>query len=130
MSLISITRKEGLECEIRVRGHRVVSDMSESDGGLDRGLSPAEMMVSSLGVCMVMMVQIYCDRHGYSDGEVSASVTYGLADKPKRVGTITIDLEIPKDVPDDKRQVVRRVAEACVIQGTFTEPPIVDMEII
>lgn len=130
MSLISITRKAGLEFEIQVRAHHFSSDMSQEDGGEDLGPSPSELLVGSLGACITMMVQRYCDRHGYVDGEVTASLTYELADEPKRIGAVTIDLEIPKDVPDDKKQAIRRIAEACPIHGTLTNPPAIDLEIL
>ncbi|NIO27704.1 MAG: hypothetical protein GTO29_04020 [Candidatus Latescibacteria bacterium] len=130
MDLISITRKSGLEFAIQVRGHQAISDMLEDDGGRDQGLSPSELLVGSLGACIAMMVQRYCDKHGYHDGEVSASLTFELADNPKRVGAITIDLEIPRDVPEDKKPIIRRIAEACPIHGTLTNPPAMDLEII
>jgi putative redox protein len=130
MSLISITRKSGLEFAIQVRGHRVTSDMSEGDGGQDQGPSPSELLVGSLGACIAMMVQRYCDQHGYRDGEVSASVVFELADGPKRVGAITIDLEIPRDVPEDRMDAIRRIAKACPVHGTFDVPPTVDVEIL
>jgi putative redox protein len=129
MSLISITRKRGQNCEIQVRAHSVTSDLSTDDGGSDQGPSPSELLVSSLGACIVMMVQRYCDRHEYRGGDVAASLTYELAEEPKRVGVITIDLEVPTDVPEDKLAVIRRVAEACPIHGTLTKPPEIDLEI-
>ncbi len=130
MSLISITRKDGLEFAIDVRAHSLSSDMSESDGGKDKAPSPSELLVGSLGTCITMMVQLYCDRHGYNDGEVSATMTYELADNPTRLGAITIDLEIPRDVPEDKRDVVIRIAEACPIHATLERPPDIDLEIV
>ncbi len=130
MSLISITRKSGLEFAFQVREHEVSSDMSEADGGRDSGPSPSELLVGSLGACIAMMVQLYCDRHGYTDGEVSASLTYELVDDPIRIGAVTIDLEIPKDVPKDKEDVVRRIAEACPIHETMFKPPVIDLEIL
>lgn len=129
MSLISITRRRGQDCEIQVRAHSVISDLSKDDGGSDQGPSPSELLVSSLGACIVMMVQRYCDRHEYRDGDVTANITYELADNPKRISAITIDLEIPNDVPEDKIAVIRRVAEACPIHGTLLNTPELDMEI-
>jgi putative redox protein len=130
MSLISITRKADLEFEIQVRAHNVGSDLSEEDGGADLGPSPSELLVGSVGACIAIMVQLYCDRCGYTDGEVSASVAYQLADNPKRIGAITIDLEIPKDVPEEKKDAIRRIAEACPVHGTLTHPPVLDLEIM
>jgi putative redox protein len=104
--------------------------MNEADGGGDRGPSPSELLVGSLGACIAMMVQSYCDRHGYRDGEVSVSMTYELADKPKRVGAVTVDLEIPRDVPEERKKAVRNIAEACAIHGTLNRAPAVDLEIV
>jgi putative redox protein len=130
MSLISITRVAGLEFEIQVRAHNLSSDLSGEDGGGDLGPSPSELLVGSLGACIAIMVQRYCDRRGYTDGEVSASVAYELADDPKRIGAITIDLEIPKDVPEAEKDAIRRIAEACPVHGTLTHPPVLDLEIL
>ena len=130
MSLISITRRSGLEFAVQLRNHEFTSDMSEADGGQDKGPSPSELLVGSLGVCIAMMAQLYCDRHGYKDGEVSASMTYELAADPIRIGAITIDLEIPKDVPDEKKAAIRRIAEACPVHRTFEHPPEIDLEIL
>jgi putative redox protein len=130
MSLISISRKAGQGVEIQVRAHQVITDFSVDDGGQDQGPSPSELLVGALGACIAILVQRYCDRHGYTDGEVSTNLTYELADNPKRIGAVTIDLEIPKDVPEEKYDAIRRIAEACPVHGTLTNPPDMDLEIM
>ena len=82
-----------------MRGHEVTSDMSAKDGGQDAGPSPVELLAGSLGACIAMMVQSYCDRHGYTDGDVGVSLTLELADDPKRVGGIVVDVELPDGCP-------------------------------
>ena len=129
MDLITVTRKEGREFNIRVRGHELGSDLSEKDGGRDQGPSPVELLAGSLGACIAMMVQGYCDRHGYTDGDVGVSLTLELADAPKRVGGIVVDVELPKDVPEDKKDVVRRIAARCPVHETLRNPPRLDIEI-
>jgi uncharacterized OsmC-like protein len=128
MDLITITRKEGLEFNIGVRGHDVLSDRSVKDGGRDAGPSPVELLAGSLGACIAMMVQTYCDRHGYTDGDVGVSLTLELADAPKRIAGIVVDVELPADVPEDKLEVVRRMAERCPIHETLASSPRVDID--
>ena len=129
MDLITVTRKEGLEFGVRVRGHEVTSDLSEADGGRDRGPSPAELLAGSLGTCIAMMVQGYCQRHGY-DGDAGVSLTMELADRPKRIGRIVVDLELPDGVPQDKIEVIKRVAQRCPIHETLKNPPGLDIEVV
>ena len=105
MDLMTVDRVEGLEFSVRVRGHDVKSDLSEKDGGRDRGPSPAELLASSLGACIAIMVQGYCQRQGY-DGDVGVSLTTELADKPKRIGRIVVDVELPEGVPEGKKEAI------------------------
>jgi putative redox protein len=130
MDLISITRKRGKAFELRVRRHALTIDMSRDEGGQDEGLNPVELLAGSLGACIAIMVQTYCDSHGYTDGEVSASLTLELADEPKRVGTIVIDLELPSGFPEDKKSVVKRLVELCPVHETLKRMPTVDLEIL
>ena len=129
MDLITATGKSGRQFAIRVRGHDVVSDMSTADGGQDAGPSPVELMGGSLGACIGMMVQSYCQRHGY-DGDVEVSLTLEMADSPKRIGGIVVDVEVPDGVPEDKKDVIRRMAEKCPIHETLRNPPRVDIDIL
>jgi uncharacterized OsmC-like protein len=130
MDLITVTREEGLEFKLGVRGHQVTSDMSTREGGRDAGPSPAELLAGSLGACIAMIVQGYCDSHGYTDGDVGVTLTLELTNDPKRVSGIVINVELPKGIPEDKRDVVRGIAERCTIHETLTHPPQVDIDII
>ena len=129
MDLITIERKSDLAFSIRVRGHEVTSDMAQEDGGRDHGLSPKELLAGSLGTCIAMMVQSYCQRHGY-DGDVEVSLTVELADKPKRVGRIVADVELPEGIPEEKKEAIKRVAQRCPIHETLRNPPELDIELV
>ena len=130
MDLITVDREEGQQFKIRVRGHEVSSDMSEQDGGRDAGLAPAEMLAGSLGACIAMMVQSYCDSHGYTDGDVEVSVTIDLVDNPKRVGGFAVDVELPDGFPEERIDAVKRVAELCPVHETLRTPPRIDIEFV
>jgi uncharacterized OsmC-like protein len=130
MDLITINRRAGLAFDIRVRHHEVTSDLSSADGGCDAGFAPVELLAGSLGACIAMMVQRYCHTCGHAAGDVGVSLTVELADQPKRISGIVVDVELPEGVPESRREAVRRVAEQCVIHGTLTHPPRVDVDIL
>ena len=129
MDLITVARDEATKFQIGVRGHQVGSDMSVADGGQDLGPSPVELFAGSLGACIAMIVQSYCSRHGY-EGDVDVSMTIELADKPKRIERIVVDVEVPESVPEDKKEVIKRVAERCPIHETLKSPPGIDIEVV
>ena len=120
MDLITVTRNDELEFKVRVRDHSVTSDMSEADGGHDAGPSPAEMLAASLGACTAMMAQRYCERHGW-DGDASVSLTLELADNPKRVGRIVLDLELPEKAKHLRVMITElgRIASHLVAMGAY-----------
>ncbi len=130
MDLITIDRESGRQFTVKVRGHEVSSDMSEKDGGRDSGLAPAEMLAGSLGACIAMMVQGYCDARGYTDGDVAVAVTLEMTDNPKRIGGFAVDVELPSGIPEEKMVAIRRVAESCPVHETLMNPPQVDIEFV
>jgi putative redox protein len=130
MDLITINRREGLAFEIRARHHAVTSDMSPGDGGADAGLAPVELLAGSLGACIAMNVQRYCEMCGHADGDVAVNLTVELADRPKRISAIVVDVELPGGVPKSRHDAVRRIAEQCVIHETLKDPPRLDVDIL
>jgi uncharacterized OsmC-like protein len=52
-----------------------------------------------------------------------------LADAPKRVKNIVVDLQVPKDVPEDRIEAIRRVARFCPVHQTLKNPPDVDLDL-
>ena len=74
-----------------------------------------------------MMVQSYCQRHGY-EGDVGVGLTLELADKPKRGDGIAVDVDLPESVPKDKVDVVRRIAERCLVHETLRNRPRVEID--
>jgi putative redox protein len=130
MDLISVKSKSDGVFTIKVRDHQVDTEISAEKEGQDRGPNPTELLVGSLGGCIAIMVNSYCKTHGYTDGDVEVSLTYQLADKPAHVSSIVVDLEIPKDVPENRRNAIVKVAHLCPIHKTLANPPEIDIEII
>jgi uncharacterized OsmC-like protein len=129
MDLITVTRKAGMAFEVRVRGHRLDCDMSVADGGHGEGFSPAELFAGTLGACVAMMAQRYLDESGNGKGDVAVSVVLEMADAPKRVASLVVDLELPEGVPENRETAIRRVVEQGVIYETLRRTPEVDVDI-
>jgi putative redox protein len=130
MDLISVqSKKEGV-FTIKVRNHAVDTEISTEKEGKDSGPNPTELLVGSLGGCIAIMVNSYCKNHGYTDGDVEVSLTYQLAGKPAHVSSIVVDLEIPRDVPENRKKAILKTAHLCPIHKTLTNPPEIDIETI
>ena len=128
MDLVSVEQLSIQKFEVTVRGHKVISDMPSEEGGSNDGPRPTELLVGAFGACIGMAVSRYCQTIKF-EGEISVYLTYQLADKPKRISNIVIDLELPDDFPENRISAIQKVIDACPVHGTLTNPPQIDVEI-
>jgi len=129
MNLITITHKDGLAFDVHVRRRRVATDMAPDDGGRGKGFTPAELMAGALGACIAMQVQSYCESHGHGTNDVSVSLAFEFLGKPRRIGAIAVDIDLPPGFPEGEKEAVRQAAEEAVICETLRRPPEVDLDI-
>ena len=127
MDRISIERKNGLSFEIDARHLKVTSSPAEEEQ--DAGLTPAELFAGSLGACIAMDVQRYCDELGYVEGDVEVRLAFQMLGKPQRIGAIGVDLEVPAGLPEEGQEMLRQITEDCVVRYTLKNPPAVDVGI-
>jgi putative redox protein len=128
MDLITVTREEGLRFSVRLRDHVMTTDMSVAEGGNGNGPSPVEYLGVASGACLATMVQAYCDSRGYTDGDVSVSLTMEFAENPNRISSFILDVELPKDVPDEDREKLKKMALRMPVPATLRDGPRVDIE--
>ena len=76
-----------------------------------------------------MAVARYCQTIGCPSGEIELYLTYQLADQPKRIENIVIDMELPEGFPPERMSAVRKVVNSCPVHNTLTKPPKIDLEI-
>lgn len=129
MSLITVTRRNGLEFGIRLRGHELTTDMAPEEGGTDAGMNPVELLGAALGGCLGIMVQRYCDDHGFH-GDVAVSLTMEMAADPKRAAGFVADVELPASVTDEAREEIRTLLRQFPVPATFAGRPEVAIEIV
>jgi uncharacterized OsmC-like protein len=123
VALISVTRCSGPVFDIRVGDHVVKCDLSG-----EQAASPAELLAGALGACVAMSVQDRCDRLGHVDGAVEVNLTMELADAPRRIARIIADVQLPRDVPREQVERIRRIAEHCVIHESLLNPIQLDID--
>ena len=129
MDLITITRREGLAFDVRLRGHVVTTDMAPAEGGRDTGLNPVELLAASVGSCIATMAQAYCTARGYTRGDVGVTLTLEMGEHPKRIAGLVLDLELPADVPPEARGQLRHLVDGFPVPQTLRQAPRLDIEV-
>jgi len=116
----AIARRENgtLRHDVKIRRHVVVADEPEDHGGDDSGPSPLELLAASLASCTAVTMEMYAQRKGWQIGEVVVDVGYEPAQRgsPTR---FTLDIRMPKELPDDQRERLLQIAAKCPVHRTL-----------
>ena len=106
-----------LEDELRIRldmtgeGLEIASE--------DVSISPYHLLAGSLASCIVLLIQPWAERSGLDLTRVTISVGWEhVGSGDNQVKRMDVDLWWP-GLPDSRKVVVQRLAEACPIHATL-----------
>jgi putative redox protein len=118
-SPITVTHDGGVRFTVQVRGHRVVVDQPERAGGDDAGPAPIELLGVSLGTCVALYVQQFCEARGLSSAGLRVEVVQHGAQNPNRIGEFAVRVELPDGIPTQYLPMLERVARSCPAHNTL-----------
>jgi uncharacterized OsmC-like protein len=116
---IVVTHDGGLRFAAQVRSHRVIVDQPRGAGGLDSAPMPIEMLGVSLGTCIALYVQQFCQARGLSCDGMRVEVEQQGARNPNRVGQFVVRVVLPHPLPPPYAEMLERVARSCPAHGTL-----------
>jgi uncharacterized OsmC-like protein len=76
-----------------------------------------------------MIINRYCESHNYNSEDIDLSMTYVLNDQPKMIKNITVDISLPDNFPDNRRQAILNLVKTCVIFNSLNGDIEIDIEI-
>lgn len=117
-----------LKFEAMARGHRVLCDQPVENQGTDKGMTPPELLLASLGTCAGFYAAQYLQTHGLSSQRVAVRVSAEKATQPARLTAIVIEVEAP-DVDSRHHDGLLRAVKACLIHNTLSNPPMIDLHV-
>lgn len=120
---------EGVRMAVETRGHRLMIDQPEAEGGTDRGITPIEMFIGSLGSCIGYFAVRFCRRHQIATDGLNVRLSWDYAEQPHRVGRIAIRLQIQQTMTPSMTDRLRKVVEGCTVHHSLTHPPDIQIEL-
>jgi len=127
---ITVTPLAGHAYVVAARGHQLVVDQPLESHGTDMGLQPLELFVGGLAACVATYAGGYLSRHGIAPDGLRVTCEYELAsDRPARVGSVRIAIQLPDGVPPAQRAPLLAVARHCTAHNTLQHPPAVEIEL-
>ena len=85
----------GIKFEAKNRSHTIIIDQPQLGGGEDKGPTPPELFVDSLGSCIGVYVLAFCKNTGLDPSGMKITLEWEKApDKPARIKSINAKIGI------------------------------------
>ena len=109
--------------EINLRGHKILSDQPELNGGSDAGPTPPELLLASLGSCAAYYAAEYLRVRKLAAEGLTVRVTAEKVKSPSRLEDFQIQIHVGAPLEARHSEGVLRAAQACLIHATLEHPP-------
>jgi putative redox protein len=120
----------GKRFEAIARNHRVISDQPLDDHGTDRGITPPELFLASLGTCIGYYAAEYLNARDLPADGLEVKVSAAKGGKPVRIATIDVTVSAPGADSDLRhREGLRRAVEHCLIHNTLVALPRMEIRV-
>jgi len=103
------------------RGHHWLGDEPLAAGGADKGPTPTELLLSSLGACTAMTVRMYASARGWALTGVDVTLEFNPDGAPDGGGNdIRRRLALQGELTRAQRERLLDVANKCPIHRVLT----------
>ncbi len=92
---ISLRHAGGARFSAEARHHRLLLDQPTEDGATDQGMTPAELLLASLGGCVGQYVAQYLSLRGLSSDGLTVQVAAQPAAKQLHLGDFQVEVIVP-----------------------------------
>ncbi len=97
-------------------GKEIITDAPVDNKGKGEAFSPTDLLATSLGNCMLTIVGIAANEHGFSIDGTTCEITKIMAENPRRVAEIVVNLQFPANNYADKdKKIIERSANTCPV---------------
>ena len=128
MMTVTVRYLDNAMFEAEARGHRVLCDQPASNQGDDKGMTPPEFLLTSLGTCAGFYAAQYLRARKLPTAGLAVRVDAEKAAAPARLSGFTIDVNVP-ELEERHREGVLRAVKACLIHNTLEHPPAVEIRL-
>lgn len=101
-------------------GTELITDAPTDNHGLGESFSPTDLVATGLGSCMLTIMGIVAERHGWDLSSATASVTKVMAADPvRRIARLEVEIRVPADLDEKARTALERAAHGCPVHATL-----------
>ena len=102
-------------------GSKINTDAPKDNHGLGQKFSPTDILCSSLASCILTIMAIAVEKNGVDIKNTIATVKKTMANNPRRISKIDIDLVFPRDYDIKIKIILERAAKNCPVHHSLSE---------
>jgi uncharacterized OsmC-like protein len=91
-------------------GEKIITDAPTDNNGKGEAFSPTDLVAASLASCMLTIMGIAAQNHGFNIKGTNADITKTMMSDPRRIGHIEINLYFPPHPYTPKEKKILEVS--------------------
>ena len=122
MVKVRVSYEGGLRCRAThgPSGAEVVTDAPVDNHGQGQSFSPTDLVATALGACMLTIMGIVAERHGWDLAGATVEVEKSMvADPDRRIGSLGVVIQVAGEHDAKARTVLERAALTCPVHRTL-----------
>jgi len=93
------------------------TDAPTDNQGKGERFSPTDLVATALSTCMLTIMGIVAERHGWTLEGCSARVEKTMSrETPRRIAQLTVWVTLPDGLQEQQRALLQRAAETCPVK--------------
>lgn len=123
MTKMITTYKGNLRTEIvhELSGTKLITDAPLDNHGKGESFSPTDLFASALGSCMLTIIGITAQTHGFSIEGTVITTEKVMAANPRRVAEIIINFKFPEgaNYSEKEKKLIEAAANSCPVGNSL-----------
>ena len=103
-------------------GSKLITDAPLDNHGDGEYFSPTDLFAASLGCCMLTIMGISANAHGFDVDGATVETTKVMAVNPRRVGEFIVNITLPHNKYSEKeRRLIEAAARECPVHNSLRD---------
>ena len=100
-------------------GSIITTDAPTDNQGKGENFSPTDLFATALGSCMLTIMGITADAHGFKIDGSKIKINKVMGRSPRRVAHIKIVIDVNGDLTDRQKQLLIKAAHHCPVSKSI-----------